>query len=464
MNAVRLSRGELQKRGGGIEAPIRIVHLGLGAFHRAHQAWYTSMATDADEWGIAAFTGRSSLQADLLAPQDGLYTLTERDAGGDRVGVITSIVEALDGSRIGRLIELLRNPEVAVVTLTITESGYRLRANGTADLQDPVVARDLDALRAAWSSGDFAAAAPEAALTRLLVGMEVRRRAGNAAIAIVPCDNLPHNGKVTASALRELAAAVDPTLVPWIDQTVTFIDTSVDRITPRLDDPPTEAIAAAGWLDDAPVVTEPYSAWVLAGRFPAGRPAWESAGARFVNDIEPWENRKLWLLNGAHSLLAFRGMVAGHRTVSDAIADPACRRAVEEFWSEACALIPADVDTVDYRNDLIARFANTRIVHSLEQIAADSSLKVRVRFAAVAERTRAAGGDARASAAAIAGWIRWVDAGHSVPDAAEEDVAAAASSNDPAAGLVRLVSPKLADDSQFLARVRDALPVGIESP
>ena len=452
MNVSPLNRANLEKGEVTVRAPIRIVHLGLGAFHRAHQAWYTAQATDTDMWGIAAFTGRSPKQAALLNDQDGLYTLTERDSTEDHVTVITSIVEAIDGARIDRLVELLSDSSVAIVTLTITENGYRLGSDGSIDPQDPVLNHDLAALRAAWP-GDLTTAAPEAALTRLLLGLEARRRAGGAAIAIVPCDNLPGNGPLTARALYDLARVLDPNLARWIEDAVSFVSTSVDRITPRIDEPPTAAIAAAGWLDNSPVVTEPFSDWVLSGEFPGGRPRWEDAGARFVDDVEPWENRKLWLLNGAHSLLAYTGMLAGHRTVSAAIADPACRAAVEDFWSEAAALIPADIDTAEYRDTLVARFSNSRIDYPLDQIATGSRVKTRVRLAAVAERTRADGGTAAASAAAVASWIRWLDAGHST-DSTYAEVDSLTPSDDRIAHLLSLVSPILATDSQFLSLVK----------
>jgi fructuronate reductase len=452
VNILPLNRANLKERGGDVCAPIRIVHLGLGAFHRAHQAWYTAQAPDAADWGIAAFTGRSPKQAQVLNAQDGLYTLTERDSNDDHVSVITSIVEAVDGARIDRLIELLSDPDVAIVTLTITENGYRLGSDGLIDPHDPVLAQDIAALRAAWA-GDLSTAAPEAALTRLLAGLEARRRAGGATIAVVPCDNLPGNGPLTARALHDLARELDADLAQWIDDSLSFVSTSVDRITPRVDDPPTAAIAAAGWSDNSPVIAEPFTDWVLSGSFPAGRPRWEEVGASFVDDIDPWENRKLWLLNGAHSLLAYTGMPAGHRTVSAAIADPLCRAVVEEFWAEAAALIPADVDTDEYRDSLVARFSNSRIDHPLEQIATDARVKTRVRLAAVAERTRAAGGTASASAAAIAAWIRWVDAGHS-SEPTSEDVDRAVTRDDRVTRLVGLVSPTLATDPQFLSRVQ----------
>lgn len=429
-------------------APVRIVHLGLGAFHRAHQAWYTAHASDAAEWGIAAFTGRGPAQADLLRSQDGLYTLVERGPERDRVEVVESIVEAHDGAELGRLLELLGDPTVTVVTLTITEAGYRLTPDGRGDLGDPVVAGDLARIQAAIAAGaPLAAAAPEGALTRLVLGLEARRRGGGAPIAIVPCDNIPDNGALTRSGVLDLAAQVSAELRDWIQGAVGFVGTSVDRITPRAED------VALGWPDAAPVVTEPFADWTLMGEFPAARPDWESAGARFVDDLAPWEHRKLWLLNGAHSLLAYAGLPAGHRTVADAMVDPDCRGLVEDFWAEAVALLPAGVEHTDYRRALVERFANARIAHPLQQIAAEGASKVRYRLAAVAERTRRAGGEASASAAGIGAWIGWLRGGGRAPDGHLAAVEAALAAPDPVRALLRLVSPALAEDEQFTALI-----------
>ncbi|MFH8250152.1 mannitol dehydrogenase family protein [Microbacterium sp. B2969] len=438
MNAVHLDDRALAERGGSARPTrVRIVHLGLGNFHRAHQAWYTAHAADAAGWGIAAFTGRSPLQADLLQEQDGLYCLVVRSEDADRVEVVPSILEAHDAARVDRLVELLADPAVALVTLTVTEAGYRPGEGDAAEL-----AR-------VFASGRLQDAAPQSALARLLIGLEARRRAGGAPIAIVPCDNIPDNGDFVSHALVALAAEVSDVLAGWIASDVSFVATSVDRITPRIDGD-VDAVHAAGWIDHSPVVTEPFADWVLSGAFPAGRPAWETAGARFVDDLAPWENRKLWLLNGAHSILAFAGLVRGHETVSAAIADPECRALVDDFWHEVVQLLPDGIEHVDYRRALLDRFANPRIVHRLAQIAGDATTKVRYRFAAVAERTLARGGEPRGSAGAIAAWIDAVRRGVVPEDAFADDIARPL--NEPAStrALIHLISPQLATDDGFL--------------
>jgi fructuronate reductase len=453
VTALPLDDRSLAERGGPARPTrVRIVHLGLGNFHRAHQAWYTAHATDAADWGIAAFTGRSPLQAELLQGQDGLYCLVVRSEHGDHVEVVPSVLEAHDASRVDRLVELLADPAVAVVTLTVTEAGYRLTAAGDLDPADPVIRDDIAGLTRAFADGRLEDAAPQSALARLLVGLEARRRAGAGTIAIVPCDNIPDNGAFVSRGLRALAAEASEELAAWIASEVSFVGTSVDRITPRIDGE-VEAVRLAGWIDESPVVTEPFSDWVLSGTFPAGRPAWETAGARFVDDLEPWENRKLWLLNGAHSILAFAGLVRGHETVSAAIADRHCRALVEAFWDEAVQLLPDVIETIDYRRDLLDRFANPLIVHRLAQIAGDATTKVRYRFAAVAERTLARGAAPIGSAGAMATWIDALRHGVLSPDASADDIARALRGPHPLASLVRLTSHDLARSDAFLELV-----------
>ena len=308
---------------------MRIVHLGLGAFHRSHQAWYTHQAGDAADWGIAAFTGRRPDAALALAEQDGLFTVVERADGGDSFTVVSSIVEAVDGADVQRLAELVAAPATAVVTLTITEAAYRLGADGQLDRTASDVAADLALL--ASGSGN-----PTTPLGRLVLALAARRAAGAGPLAVVCCDNLSNNGTVAHNAVVGMAGAWDAGLADWIDANISFVSTSVDRITPRTTDADLAAVeAACGYRDNSPVVAEPFSNWVLSGDFPAGRPRWEDAGAVFVADIEPYENRKLWLLNGAHSLLAYAGQLRGHTTVAQALADPLCLQAVEAFWDEA---------------------------------------------------------------------------------------------------------------------------------
>lgn len=421
-NARPLDRASLAGRS-GIEVtapPVRIVHLGLGAFHRAHQAWYTARADERGEWGIAAFTGRSPTAAAELAPQDGLFTLVERSADGDAFAIIPSIAEARDGADLIRFAELMADSSVAIVTLTITEAGYRLDAAGRVDRQDPQVVADLARL-AALTSDELPTAgdgAPETSLGRLVLGLEARRRSGAGPIAVVPCDNMPGNGALVGAAVAELATEAGPPLAEWIERNVSFVSTSVDRITPRTTPEDLDLVARqTGWRDAAAVVTEPFSDWVLSGAFPAGRPRWERAGARFVEDIEPFERRKLWLLNGAHSLLAYSGLLRGHVTVADAIADPQCREWVSELWEEDARHLPEEqLDLPAYCAALLERFGNRRIAHRLEQIGTDGVAKLRVRFPEVVLAERRAGRDAAGAVRALGSWAALVLSGRRLPD------------------------------------------------
>ena len=320
-------------------APVRLVHLGLGNFHRAHQAWYTANAPDAAEWGIAAFTGRRPDMAEQLAPQDGLYTLITRSADGDTFEIISSLTAVHPATDHAAYLGYLRRPEVAVVTITVTEAGYVRSSDGHLDRRRESVASDMAALR------DDPEAPVSTLPAKLVAGLLARRAADAGPISILSCDNLPENGEVTETVVTELAAEVDETLPGWIEKQVDFATSMVDRITPATTDEDRRLIASTqGYEDVAPVPTEPYAEWVVAGRFPAGRPAWEEAGARLVDDVGPYEQRKLWLLNGSHSLLAYAGSIRGHTTIDEAIGDPQCRDWVETFWNEASRhlILPAD--------------------------------------------------------------------------------------------------------------------------
>lgn len=402
------------------KAPVRIVHMGLGAFHRSHQAWYTQHAGDAAEWGIASFTGRRPDAAEVLAAQDGLYTVVERSDAGDSFEVIGSIVEAVDGADVGRFVELVAAPLTSVITLTITEAAYRLKADGKLDSEASDVAADLALL--ADGSGK-----PTTPLGRLVLGLAGRRDADAGPLAVVCCDNLSNNGTVARNAVLGMAKAFDAGLAAWINANVSFVSTSVDRITPRTTNADVDAVAAAcGYRDESPVVTEPFHNWVLRGDFPAGRPRWEDAGAIFVDEIEPYENRKLWLLNGAHSLLAYAGQLRGHKTVAEALADDSCRRAVEEFWDEAASHIEGkELGIPAYRAALLERFANSRIAHHLAQIAMDGSTKLRMRAVPVLRAERAAGRSGEAAARMIAAWAAYTATATGLQDPQAAGIAAA---------------------------------------
>lgn len=440
-------------------APVRIAHLGLGGFHRAHQAWYTDIADVGNEWGIRAFTGRSSRAAEELAVQDGLYSLIERSGEGDTVTLIDSIADAVDGARVDCLAETLADPATALVTITITEAGYALDAGNRPDLALDSVSADVAWLRANLGASSLdLSSPPSTVLARLLVGLEARRRSGAGAISIVSCDNLPANGDLTRSALRWLAeyASAFATLA-YLDEHVSFVATSVDRITPKTTRADVDVVrAAAGWHDRAPVVTEPFRDWVLSGGFPAGRPVWERAGARFVDDIEPFERRKLWLLNGAHSLLAYAGLARGHATVAAAIGDPGIRSRVEEFWVEGSRHLPGEYLELDaYRTALLDRFGNARIQHLLEQIGQDGTAKLRVRIAPVLLAERAAGASAEAAVFALGAWVAVARADRLPLDrawCARRD-AATLTGEAGVVAMLRLVDPRLVEDPSVVAAV-----------
>lgn len=374
--------------------PVRIAHLGTGNFFRAHQAWYTEHAADGAKWGIAAFAGRSGATVRRLAAQDGRYTLLVRAADGDRPEVVSALATVsaeLDDWR--RCFAL---PELALVTLTVTEAGYRRADDGHLDRADPEVAADIDQMRRHGASAEVVTAPG-----KLAVGLAVRRGLGLPGVAVVPCDNVPDNGAMTARVVAELAEAVDPGLAEWISAHTGYVSTVVDRITPRTTD---DDRAAA--RDPAVVVTEPYAEWVLCGEFPQGRPRWEAAGARVVADIAPWEKRKLWLLNGSHSLMAYAATLRGHRTVHEAVSDPVVADWVQQWWDDAGRQLPLpDEELTAYRAALLERFANPRIRHHLSQIAADGSQKLPIRVLPTVRAERAAGRTPVGAARILAAWI-----------------------------------------------------------
>ena len=363
--------------------PARIVHIGVGNFSRAHQAWYTA-ADPTRTWGILGFTGRRPDLADALAPQQGLYTLIERGPLTDRVSVIDAVCEVRPGTDLDGLVEALASPQTSIVTLTVTEAGYdRSPAPGSGLPSAP---------------------------GRLVLGLAQRRRRGGGPLAVVSCDNLHANGSVLREGTLALADQLDPGLGAWVEREVSFVSTSVDRITPAItDDDRRLAEAEIGLIDAAPVVTEPFSDWVLCGEFPCSRPDWEVAGARFVAAIEPWELRKLWLLNGGHSLLAYLGLPRGHRTVADAIVDVELADALERFWDLAQRHLPAgELDLPAYRRQLLERFANARISYPLTQIAGDGLAKLRNRVVPVIDAALDAGESAEPALLVVAAWIRWL--------------------------------------------------------
>ncbi len=405
---------------------MRHVHLGLGAFVRAHVAAYTEQAPDAAEWGIAAFTGRSAALAEQLTAQDCLYTLVTRGARTDSFAVVSSLTRAFSGTDGEAWRHYLSAPETSIVTLTVTEAGYRRDASGALDLTDPAVAADLLSWRQFGPSGGGAGLGTVPA--RLAAGFAARQAAGASPVTLLSCDNLPGNSAAAARVTFEFAAAADPGVAEWVTGNVHVVDTLVDRITPATTSADVALVRQfAGRADACPVVTEPYTEWVLTDAFGTERPDWPSAGALITSDIRPYEERKLWLLNGAHSLLAYAAPSRGHTTVTQAVADPVVLAWVREWWDEAAPHVSLPrVETATYCEALLERWGNTRMRHQLAQIAVGGLQKLPVRILPVL-RSELAAGHVPAGAIRILGaWVAYLR-GDSVPgdDPGADELAAA---------------------------------------
>lgn len=430
-------------------APVRIVHLGLGNFARAHTFWYTEHAPDAAGWGVAGFTGRRPDVADGLRGQDGLYTLVIRDADGDRFDVVSALSAVHAATEHDAFRRYLTDPAVALLTTTVTEAGYVRAADGGLDVSDERVAADL--ARVAADRAAPAATVP----VRIAAGLAARRDAGAGPVTVLPCDNLVDNGAMLARVVGDAAALIDPALPGWVADHVAWATCMVDRITPATTDRERQdVLEATGYVDASPVPTEPFSEWVISGRFPAGRPAWEEAGALVVDDVEPFENRKLRMLNGAHSLQAYAGSIRGHETVAEAIGDPMVRRWVEEWWDAVARHLT--VPSGDYRESLRHRFGNPRIQHRLAQIAADGSQKLPVRVLPVIRAERAAGSLADGALRPVAAWVQHLRGlGAPVTEAALPDGLRLAGADVPTAvdRVLRHLDPGLAADGEICRRV-----------
>ena len=400
---------------------MRLLHLGLGSFFRAHLCWYTEHAPDAAGWGFAAFPGRgnAALVGDLNE-QQGLYTLVARAADADRFEVLSSLSRAHAAADHNAWLRYFQAPELSAVTITVTEAGYLAGPDGGLDVGRPQVQADIETLRK--DPTGLVATAP----ARLVAGIAARRQADAGPLALVPCDNTPGNGALAERVVRDLAQLIDSGLAAWLEDSVAVVSTMVDRITPRATPDDVAAVLRSTRFDDrCPVVSEPFHEWVLSGAFPAGRPRWQDAGATFTSDVTPYEHRKLWLLNGAHSLLAYAGSIRGHKTVAGAVADQTCRSWLEEWWAVASPHLhqPA-AEVAGYRVALLDRFANTRMHDRLDRIAADGSQKLPIRILPVLRAERAAGRVPVGATRVLAAWVchlRGLGAG--VSDVRAEEVA-----------------------------------------
>ena len=409
---MRLSDATLERLPGDIVRPrydrgalaSGIVHLGVGAFQRAHQSMYTEAAIAAGDarWGILGASLRSPTVRDALKPQDGLYTLAVRGADGERLQVIGALRDVLVAPEDpAALLRAMCDPAVAIVTLTVTEKGYcHDPATGALDEAHPDIVHDLAAPDVPRSVPGF-----------LVEALRRRRAAGGHAFTVLCCDNLPHNGLTVRTIVTRFAALRDRDAAGYIANEVAFPSTMVDRITPATTDEDRRAISVRlGVEDAAPVVTEPFTQWVIEDRFPLGRPDWALAGAEFVTDVAPYENMKLRLLNGSHSTLAYLGYLAGYETVADTMRDPDYRRLAEGVMDDAATTLtmPAGADVAAYKRALLERYANPALRHRTWQICMDGSQKLPQRLLGSIRDRLAAGLAVDRLVMGVAGWMRYV--------------------------------------------------------
>nr|WP_278254222.1 mannitol dehydrogenase family protein [Sphingobium sp. BYY-5] len=434
-----------------------VVHLGIGAFHRAHQAVVFDDALNAGDlrWGITAASLRSPRVRDQMAPQDGLYTMLVRDGSAEQarvIGAVQRVIVAPDDPQ--ALLAALASPDTHIVTLTITEKGYKLDpATGALIENDPQLAADIASLDN-----------PQTAPGYLVAALATRRAAGLPPFTAISCDNLPHNGTRLRDAVIELARRHDADLADWIAGEGAFPQTMVDRIVPATT---AEDIAALsmrlGLEDQAMVKTEPFLQWVIEDRFCGPRPDF-GAGVQVTAAVAPWEEAKLRLLNGSHSGIAYLGGLAAIDHVHEVLALPEARLFVESLWDEAETTLspPLELDVAAYRRDLMARFDNPTLKHRTRQIAMDGSQKLPQRLLATIAARLDKGQGIDALSLAVAAWVRWQagrdDLGnaHVVDDPLADAIAAAlAGAATPEARVAAIlafdavVPPALADSEAF---------------
>lgn len=389
---------------------IGIVHLGLGAFHRAHQAVYLQGHFNRhgeSDWGLCSANLRSNRTlVDHLREQDGRYHVAEyRDREQVTLREIGILRQALyvgeGGHDLEALLQRMASPQTRIVTLTVTEKGYCLNpATGQLRVDDPAIAHDIAHPQA-----------PRTAPGIILEALRRRHAAGTAAFTVLCCDNMPDNGQRTRQAVSALAAMQDEGLSRWVNEKVAFPSCMVDRIVPAMDGESfTRLEQQLDCHDPSAVVCESFSQWVIEDDFPLGRPDWEVEGVQMVDDVRPFETMKLRMLNGSHSLLAYVGLLAGHETVFDAVSDGHLAHFIERYMAEEAAPtldMPAGIDVLVYARDLMARFANDSLQHRLRQIAMDGSQKLPQRWLLGAQQLLDEGRGMACTALGIAAWIRY---------------------------------------------------------
>ncbi len=396
MSLPRLSK-KLALQGRGLELPAferekigpGILHLGIGAFHRAHQAVYTDQALGlhGGDWKIVAASLRHDDVLHSLAPQDFLYSVgtllddsSQSPVSVRVIGCIDDVLAIPVAGHRERLVKLIANPAIKVITLTITEKGYLYDpVSGSIDENHKEVVSDRENINQ-----------PVTAPGILALGLQRRRKAGAGPLGILSCDNLAGNGHVTRAVVKAMAAQHDAGLSDWIERNISFPGSMVDRIVPQMNERYYELLASAtGYEDMGSVVCEPFSQWVIEDQFAAGRPRWDDAGASFVSDAGPYEHAKLNLLNAAHSAAAYSGILAGYQTIHETVADPGILAFLNYLMkSEIKPVVscPAGMDLDDYQAIILERFANQAVRYRNAQVATDGSKKLPERILPVVQR------------------------------------------------------------------------------
>ena len=383
-----------------------IVHLGLGGFHRAHMARYThdlmDARSDAFDWGIigVGLMANDRRMWEALVPQDGLYTLVEREHENESATVIGSVCQVIFAGETSKAaLNALVNPAVRIVSLTITENGYCLNpATKQLDIAHPTIMHDL-------SHPEL----PRSAIGIIVEAYRRRMAAGMPAVTALTCDNIQHNGAVLRGAVLELAQRRDRQLAAWIEANATFPSTMVDRITPATTPDDIGYLAAHyGVSDRWPVFSERFKQWVIEDDFVQGRPGWEIVGAQFVSDVAPYEFMKLRLLNASHLAIAGLGQLAGYVHIDETLNDESFRAYMQTLMDrETGPTVPAvpGIDLSAYKAQLLDRFANTRIKDTVERVNADAPINLLID--PILDRLQA-GADTSLLALALAAWLRRV--------------------------------------------------------
>lgn len=436
-----LPEGVLTPRYDRQQLQTRIVHFGFGAFHRAHQALLTDRVLNAQggDWGIceiSLFSGDRLMSQ--LREQNHLYTVLEKGANGNQAIIVGAVKECLNAKldSLAAIIEKFCETQVAIVSLTITEKGYCIDpATGSLDVSNPRIIHDMQH-----------PTEPHSAPGILVEALHRRRERGLSPFTVLSCDNIPDNGHVVKNAVLGMAEKRAAELAAWIQQHVSFPGTMVDRIVPAATEESLDEITRElGVADPCAISCEPFIQWVIEDNFVAGRPQWEVAGVQMVDDVLPWEQMKLRMLNGSHSFLAYLGYLAGFQHISDCMQDSAFREAAYRLMmnEQAPTLRITNVDLSRYAASLIERFANPALKHRTWQIAMDGSQKLPQRMLEGIREHLTRGSDWPLLALGVAGWMRYVSG--------VDDAGATIDIRDPLSEKIRLLVESSSDAERVSA-------------